>query len=181
MGDDLLAMSRMHAGDDTALGDVMERYGALVLSVARSVTRSTSVAEDVVQEVFTSLWTRPAGFDSDRGSLRAYLGAMAHRRAVDSVRRAERQRQREVRADAMTVPAMSDESDVAVMSEAIRRAIRMLPDEQRLAVELACWKGLTRGKSCSALGISLGTAKSRLRLAWAKLREWLTPLSAWAV
>jgi RNA polymerase sigma factor (sigma-70 family) len=181
VGDDLLVMSRMRAGDDTALGDVMDRYGPLVLGVARSVTRSDALAEEVVQEVFTTLWIRPDGFDADRGTLRAYLGAMAHRRAVDSVRRSERQRRREERADALSAPVSADEFDVAVTSEAIRHAIGRLPEEQRLAVELAYWRGLTQQEVATALGIPVGTAKSRLRLASAKLREWLTPLSAWAV
>jgi RNA polymerase sigma factor (sigma-70 family) len=181
VGDDMLVMSRMRAGDDTALGDVMDRYGPLVLGVARSVTKSNAIAEDVVQEVFTTLWTRPEMFDPDRGSLRAYLGAMAHRRAVDSVRRSERRRRREERADALSVSDTVDESDVAVTSESIRRAIGRLPEGQRLAVELAYWRGLSQQEVALALGIPVGTAKSRLRLASAKLREWLTPLSAWAV
>jgi RNA polymerase sigma-70 factor (ECF subfamily) len=93
------------------------------------------------------------------------------------VRRSERQRRREERADTLAVPAVADESDVAASEEAIRRAIEMLPDEQRRVVELAYWKGLTHLEVASPLGIPLSTAKSRLRLASAKLRQSLTPLS----
>jgi RNA polymerase sigma factor (sigma-70 family) len=181
VADDPLVMSRIRAGDDMALGEVMDRYGPLALGVARSVSRSDALAEEVVQEVFTTLWTRPQRFDPDRGSLRSYLGAMAHRRAVDAVRQSERQRRREERAGAMSLPIPADESDAAVTAEAIRQAIAMLPEEQRLAVELAYWRGLTQQEVAITLGIPLGTAKSRLRQASVKLREWLTPLTMWAV
>jgi RNA polymerase sigma-70 factor (ECF subfamily) len=181
VGDDLLVMNRMRAGDDTALVDVMDRYGPLVLALARSVTRSEALADDVLQEVFTNLWTRPERFDPERGSLRAYLGAMAHRRAVDSVRQSERQRRREERADVLSPPVSVDESDATVTSEAILQAVAKLPDEQRQAVELAYWRGLTQEEIATTLGLPLGTAKSRLRLASAKLREWLAPLTALAV
>jgi RNA polymerase sigma-70 factor (ECF subfamily) len=181
VGDDLLVMSRMRAGDDTALAEVMDRYGPLVLALARSVTRSEAVAEDVLQEVFTNLWTRPERFDPERGSLRAYLGAMAHRRAVDSVRRSERQRRREERADVLSPLVSVDESDAMMTSDAIIKAVAKLPDEQRQAVELAYWRGLTQEEIATTLGLPLGTAKSRLRLASAKLREWLAPLTASAV
>ena len=83
MEDDLL-IKRLGAGDDSALEEIFDRHGALVLGLARRVTGSTVMAEDVAQEVFSCLWLRPDRFDAARGSLRAYLGTLAYRTAVDA-------------------------------------------------------------------------------------------------
>lgn len=173
-------MARLAAGDDDAIGDVFDRYGGLVLGVARRVTGSLSLAEDVVQEVLAALWRAPDRFDPARGSLRAYLGVMAHRRAVDALRRDSRRRAREAQSGALDPPfgaARCDDIDAATLGEVVRGAIARLPDGQRRAVELAFWHGRTYREVASDLGIPEGTAKSRLRLAQAKLAEWLAPIA----
>lgn len=183
-GDQVL-VDRLVAGDDDALRELVERYGGFVLGVARRVTATAALAEEVLQEVFTSLWSQPQRFDADRGSLRAYLGVQAHRRAVDAVRGENRRQAREVRswsmerADAPAVGWGTDDGqpgDEADVAERIRRAVDRLPHEQRQAVELAFWHGRTHREVAEALGIPEGTAKSRLRLAQRKLSLWLAPL-----
>jgi RNA polymerase sigma factor (sigma-70 family) len=100
---DGLLIKRLCAGDDSALAEVFDCYGPLVLGLARRVTGNQSAAGDVLQEVFTALWCHPERFDPERGTLRAYLGVLAHRRAVDVVRASVRPgpgpRQRPSRAD----------------------------------------------------------------------------------
>src|SRR6478752_3463966 len=95
--EDGLLVARLAAGDDEAVGELFDRYAPFVLGLARRVTSNTVIAEDVVQEVFTALWTDPGRFDPNRGSLRAFLGVQAYRRAVDAVRRDSRRRAREER------------------------------------------------------------------------------------
>jgi RNA polymerase sigma-70 factor (ECF subfamily) len=138
------------------------------------------MAEDVVQEVFTELWSAPGRFDPDRGTLRAYLGMLAHRRAVDAVRKTVRRQNREHRVGADRRET-DDPSDSAACAEAVRQAIARLPRDQRRAVELTFWQGMTNHEVAEALGIPAGTVKSRLRLAEAKLRGWLEPLAMEAV
>jgi RNA polymerase sigma-70 factor (ECF subfamily) len=169
------------AGDDEAVGELFDRYAPFVLGLARRVTSSSVIAEDVVQEVFTSLWTDPERFDPNRGSLRAYLGVQAYRRAVDMVRRDSRRRAREENVaapdrgrDGMNA---TDMVEAATVASVVREAITRLPAEQRAAVELMFWEGLTCREVARALSIPEGTAKSRLRLAQSKLSEWLAPLS----
>ena len=175
--DDTL-VARLAAGDDDALREVFDRYGGFVQGVARRVAGNTCEAEDVVQEVFTALWCHPERFDPDRGSLRAYLGVQAHRRAVDTVRRDVRRQAREEREpwERSRDACNSDEIDGVALNEVVRLAIDRLPDDQRQAVELAFWRGHTHREVAEVLGIPSGTAKSRLRLAQAKLSEWLAPL-----
>src|SRR3954453_20917042 len=88
-------MARMAVGDERALQVIYERYSPLVYGLARRVTGSTTHAEEITQEVFVYLWQHADRFDADRGSLRAFLGALAHRRAVDDVRTNARRNARE--------------------------------------------------------------------------------------
>ncbi len=175
---DRLLAERLRAGDDSALAEVFDRHGAFVLGQARRVTGSTAAAEDVVQEVFTALWSQPDRYDPDRASLRTFLGVLAHRRAVDAVRSSARRQAREDVFEAAGVPAeWRDVADATAVAETVRCAIERLPEDQRRAIELAFWHGMTHPEVAAALGIPEGTVKSRLRLAQAKLRDWLGPLT----
>ncbi|MDQ6616652.1 MAG: sigma-70 family RNA polymerase sigma factor [Actinomycetota bacterium] len=175
-GDGLL-VARLAAGDEEAIAEIYDRYGPFLYGMARRVTGERSAAEDVVQEVFTTLWTHPERFDPTRGSLRAFLGVQAHRRAVDSVRREVRRVTHEAREHALdpASEAFSDDVESLGLVDVVRQAIGRLPDAQRQAVELAYFQGCTQRELACVLGIPEGTAKSRLRLAQAKLSEWLAP------
>ncbi len=177
--DDRTLGARLRAGDDSALAEIFDQLGPLVLGLARRLTGSSSMAEDIMQEVFTSLWTQPDRFDPERGSLRAYLGVMSHRRAVEAVRRSSSRRRREEKVGGL-VPATGVQEDTAeatAISESVQAALGQLPDDQRRAVELAFWQGMTHQEIAQALGIPEGTVKSRLRLAQAKLRDRVSGLA----
>jgi RNA polymerase sigma factor (sigma-70 family) len=170
-------MARMVAGDEEALAEAFDRFAPLVYGLARRVTGNAATAEDVVQDVFTALWSRPDRYDAARGSLRAFLGVQAYRRAVDAVRRDVRRTTREGQqqdADTDSEP-VGGAADSKELRELVRQAISRLPAEQRQAVELAYFGGCTQRELASVLGIPEGTAKSRLRLAHAKLGQWLSP------
>jgi RNA polymerase sigma-70 factor, ECF subfamily len=176
-GDGLL-VARLAAGDEEAIAEIFDRYGPFLYGLARRVTGDRSSAEDVVQEVMTKLWTSPERFDPERGSLRAFLGVQAHRRAVDAVRREARRSAHEARNQALDPSAgmpSSDEVEALGLVDIVRQAIGRLPAAQRKAVELAYFEGCTQRELALVLGIPEGTAKSRLRLAQAKLSEWLAP------
>jgi RNA polymerase sigma-70 factor (ECF subfamily) len=180
--DDAGLVARIVAGDETALGRVFDRYGGLVFGLARRVTRSAAAAEEITQEVFVAFWEHPDRFDATRGSLRAYLGSIAHRRAVDVVRRETRRTAREDRVAADPAApervVATDAADRAVADDAaarVRAAVAELPADQRRAIELAYFDGFTFREVAARLGIPEGTAKSRLRLALAKLANLLGP------
>lgn len=175
---DAVLVARLAAGDEEALAEVWQRHGPLVFGLARRLTGDSSTAEDVTQEVFVTLWQQPERFDAQRGSLRAYLGVQAQRRAIDAIRRDGRRAEREHRHHRLHPPAVSTPGDSAECSElsgVVRDAIKKLPVEQREAVELAYFSGLTHREVATTLGIPEGTAKSRLRLAQTKLQTWLDP------
>jgi RNA polymerase sigma-70 factor (ECF subfamily) len=174
---DALLTARLAAGDDEALADVWDRYGPLVYGHARRMTRDATIAEDVTQEVFVNLWQHPERFDPQRGSLRAYLGVHAHRRAIDALRRDVRRTERELRHHRLHPEegCSGDAAESASLAGAVRDAIDRLPPDQREAVELAYFGGLTHREVAASLKIPEGTVKSRLRLAQAKLQSWLDP------
>jgi RNA polymerase sigma-70 factor (ECF subfamily) len=175
---DTVLIARLGAGDEEALAEVWQRYSPLVFGLARRLTGDSSTAEDVTQEVFVTLWQQPERFDAQRGSLRAFLGVHAQRRAIDALRREGRRTEREHRhhrlyPTAGTSPGAKAEN--SALAGAVRDAIGRLPAEQREAVELAYFSGLTHREVATTLGIPEGTAKSRLRLAQSKLQSWLDP------
>lgn len=172
-------VARIAAGDDSALATVFDQYGSLVFGVAVHLV-GASEAPDISQEVFASLWARPEGFDSDRGSLRTYLAVMTRRRCVDALRRAGRRQAREERVGgdpSASPPPNVEEAAVAMLAgEQLRRAVDRLPEEQATAIRLAYLDGLTFRAVARAMGTAEGTAKSRLRLGLARLARELSDL-----
>jgi RNA polymerase sigma-70 factor (ECF subfamily) len=162
---------RLVSGDPSALGEVYDQFSSLVYGLALRVIGDPRAAEDVSQDVFVWIWERPEAFDPDRGSLRTWLGTIAHRRAVDHVRREEARRRRSERDAALArpVPDVGELAAALVTAERVRAALDVLPDEQRQAIDLAYFGGRTYREVAEVLGIPEGTAKSRLRLALRKV------------
>jgi RNA polymerase sigma factor (sigma-70 family) len=157
---------RLIAGEEGALNEVYDQYSSFVYGLALRVIGEARAAEDVSQDVFVAVWERAGAFDPDRGSLRTWLGTLAHRRAVDHVRREEARRRRAIRAAARPVstPDVEEMALALVTAERVRSALETLPDEQRRAIQLAYFGGKTYRQVAEVLGIPEGTAKSRLRL-----------------
>jgi len=163
--------ARIAAGEPEALADAYRQHVGVVLGVCRRVLRDEKLAEDVAQEVFVSLWQQPQRFDPSRGSLRSWLGMLAHSRSVDRVR-AETSRSRR---DAQAKPATVDDTDIddrltaAWISSRVRDALAQLPAEQRDAITLAYYGNRSYRQVAAELAVPEGTIKSRMRIALAKL------------
>lgn len=175
-GDALLA-ARLAAGDEFALAEVFDRFAPDVYRAALLVLRNDALAQDIVQDVFVALWRRPGQYDPALGTLPAYLNMIARRRAVDMVRSEVRRVVRQDRscraAGAEWSPSPSEQVIASHVAAAVRAAVRLLPDGQRRIVELAYFGGLTYKEAAEVAGIPEGTAKSRVRLALAKLEAML--------
>jgi RNA polymerase sigma factor (sigma-70 family) len=178
---DVSLVARMAVGDDRALQTIYERYSPMVYGLARRVTASTAHAEEITQEVFVYIWQNPDRFDAERGTLRAFLGALTHRRSVDEVRRNSRRTAREDRvgSDATNLDLfeIGEDFDRSQTAERVRAAVTSLPEQQREAVMLAYFGGCTFRQVAEQLGIPEGTAKSRLRLGLGKLAVLLEGLT----
>jgi RNA polymerase sigma-70 factor (ECF subfamily) len=159
---------------EVALAEVYRRHGQAVYGLARRVLQDASEAEDVTQEVFLRLWREPDRFDSGRGSLRSFLLAQAHGRAVDVVRSTSSRRAREAREAARTARAAYDMAHEAwdlVLADQVARAMGELSDDERRAIELAYFDGHTYREVAQRLEQPEGTVKSRIRSGMRRLRD----------
>jgi RNA polymerase sigma-70 factor (ECF subfamily) len=172
---DALLTARLAAGDDLALAEAFDRLGPAVYGAALRVLGEWTAAQDVAQDVFVELWTRPDRYDPAAGSLRTYLTVLARHRAVDMVRSELRRIARQERNQRLSPqpepPSPGDEVEAAEAAGVVRAAVRLLPDSQRQVVELAYFRGMSYREVAQTVGIPEGTAKSRLRLALAKLES----------
>jgi RNA polymerase sigma-70 factor (ECF subfamily) len=174
-GTDALLAARLAAGDDDALAEIFDRLAPAVYGAALRVLGHGTAAQDVVQDVFVELWSHPDRYDPAAGTLRTFVLVLARHRAVDLVRSELRRIARQERQHRLTPwqqdPSVDEEVAAAEAATAVRAAVRLLPDGQRRVVELAYFEGLTCREVARAAGIPEGTAKSRLRLALAKLEN----------
>jgi len=164
---------RLIAGEEGALNEIYDQFSSFVYGLALRVIGDARAAEDVSQDVFVSVWERPDAFDPHRGSLRTWLGTLAHRRAVDHVRREEARRRRAIKdaARPVSTPDVEEMALALVTAERVRSALDTLPDEQRRAIQLAYFGGKTYRQVAEVLGIPEGTAKSRLRLGLRRIAD----------
>lgn len=180
--DDAALSERLRSGDRDALATLYDRYAPLAMGVAMRVVHDRTVAEDVVQDAFVTVWQKIARYDGSRGSLRGWLITVVRNRAIDRVRATRAT----VDVDAPEAEALlrtgpnptSDDALERVTAEAVRQALIQLPDDQRTAIQLAYFEGYTYREIADLTGVPRGTASGRLRLALGKLRDSLRGSSA---
>lgn len=163
-------LERIAAGEQAALGQLYDIFAPLVNGLALRIVRDTGDAEDVVQEVFVQVWRQASRYDAARGTPEAWLCTMARTRALDRLRRrASRREDTEDQAPAPTDVPRNEER------LAVREALQALSTDQRRALELAYYEGLTQTEIAARLGEPLGTVKTRIRSAMIRLRDALGP------
>jgi RNA polymerase sigma-70 factor (ECF subfamily) len=168
--DDAALIARMRAGDQSAMADLYDRYSGVVYGVALRVLANTTAAEDVVQEVFLQLWRNPQAFNAERGRLAPWLAVIARNRAIDHLRK----RPLEDDIDELPISTGVDlESDSAqkLAIEKVRGVLAQLPLDQRKALEMAFFEGMTHTEIAGKTGEPLGTVKTRIRTGLLALRK----------
>ncbi|MGZ6096835.1 MAG: sigma-70 family RNA polymerase sigma factor [Myxococcaceae bacterium] len=162
-------------GDSRALEVLYRRHAPRIYALLLRMLRETADAEEILQETFVDAWKRAAEYAPSRGSVEAWLITIARSRAIDRIRhRGARLRlvqQTEQLAPVEAAPA--DPPDVHAQTR-LRRALGTLPPEQRRALELAYWEGLSQSEISEHTGDPLGTVKTRVRLGLQRLAELLT-------
>jgi RNA polymerase sigma-70 factor, ECF subfamily len=167
---DSTLISRVRAGDEDALAALHDRYSQVVYSVALRVLGETTQAEDILQEIFLQLWRNPQTFDSNRGSLGAWLAVITRHRAIDQLRR--RRPESDIEDVIVAVDTRLEQTTDRNMAIAkIRAVVERLPAEQRKPLEMAFFEGLTHSEIASKTGEPLGTIKTRIRSALLTLRK----------
>ncbi|HXG87777.1 MAG TPA: sigma-70 family RNA polymerase sigma factor [Vicinamibacterales bacterium] len=186
MGDaatDRAVVERMAAGDPDALASLYDRHATAVYSLALRIVGAPSDAEDVTQEVFTQAWRTAARFDGTRGEVAAWLLMMSRSRALDALRSRRRRPAPSLDEDAAAAipdPSPSVEYIVATHQQVAgaQVALDRLPAEQRKALELAYYEGLTHVEIAERTSSPLGTVKTRIRTALASVRTALADSQA---
>jgi RNA polymerase sigma-70 factor (ECF subfamily) len=156
-----------------ALAEAYRRHAGAVFALARRLLVDTTLAEEIVQEVFLRLWNSPEKFDPERGALRSYLLAQCHGRSVDLLRSETSRRRREERDVRRTAEAGYDlEHEVVdlTVAERVQDALATLPEGERQAIALAYFGGHTYREVAELLGQPEGTIKSRIRAGLQRLR-----------
>jgi RNA polymerase sigma factor (sigma-70 family) len=171
-------MRRIRAGDRDAVGELYDRFRRPAFALARRILADDTMAEDVLQEVFLSVWRDPAAFDRGKGSVASWLLAVVHHKAVDAVRREESQRRRQGMAEdelALDAPTatrdVEDEAWSRVVADQVRTALGGLSAVQREALTLAYYGGYTQREVAALTGTPLGTVKTRMLAGMRRLRE----------
>ncbi len=173
---DSALVERMMAGDESALSDLYDRYSGMLFAMLVRVLRDPQAAEEILQDLFLQLWRGAARFDANRGSLPAWLMVIGRNRALSRLRTREH---REVPEDIEAFPAnavpspvnIEDDAERSLLMEKLRTAMATLPAEQREAVELAYFEGMTQTEIAARTGSPLGTVKSRVRTAMQSLKQ----------
>jgi RNA polymerase sigma-70 factor, ECF subfamily len=169
-------LTEVATGDQRALGELYLRHVRPVYGMVLRVLQDNQAAEEVVHDAFLRVWRRPNAFDPLRAQFRTWLLTIAHRLALDELRRRRARSglvQRHVDAGMHAQP----ESDPTVAAEvdeirsAVREALQALPGVQRAAIELAYFGGLSQSEIAEATGLPLGTIKSRIRFGMIALHD----------
>jgi len=163
------------AGNTRALASLYDETCSLVYGIALRILRNEADAEEITSDVYSQVWRNASSFDGTRGSVNAWLTMLARSRSIDRLRSRARARKEETLDLAVNVPCAGETPERASwlgqQRSIVRRALETLSPEQREAIELAYFSGLTQTELAERLQQPLGTIKTRIRLGMIKLRE----------
>lgn len=174
--DDALMQRLAVNGDPDALSQLYDRYQAQMYGLAMRITNDAGMAQDAVQEAFVGIWRNAKRYSDSRASVRTWILAITHHRAIDLVRRRRATSSltdADPASEALALPDVWPEIARATDAAAVRSALERLPREQREAIELAYFGGLTQAEIAERVSAPLGTIKSRVRLGLRQLRRQL--------
>lgn len=177
--EDRRLLVRVKNGDQAAFAELYDRYSPLVFSLVVRIVKETAEAEDVLQEIFFTIWNKATLFNEEKGSVYTWIVTIARRKAIDRLRSKELVNRGE-RMDEELVGAIPDAAymtnplNAAIGTEyeaMLRSAMELLSDQQRTVIELSYYEGYTQEQISKRLNLPLGTVKTRMRQGLMKLRE----------
>lgn len=176
-GDESLLLVQIAQKDQTAIAKLYDRYGRASYALAYKILGSVEEAEEVVLDVFSQIWQKAASYDVSRSRVDTWLFMLTRSRSLDRLRVLQRSFRAVVASlEDAKIPtcSMAEPMEDAILeerSEQVKAALETLPIEQRQAIELAYYQGLTCAAIASKTGIPMGTIKTRIRLGINKLRQ----------
>ena len=176
---DIELLRQIAAGDRAAFAEFYDRHSTLMFSVACKILNDPGEAEDVLQETFMQIWEKAGRFDPKLGRAASWMAILVRNRAIDRIRAAQRRSRMAEESGAANAIAgeVSDSANENFYghdrAKFIHAAIVGLPEQQRQAIELAYFSGLTQDEISKKLNAPLGTIKARIRRGLLKLRDQL--------
>jgi len=179
---DATLVNRLLQKDVTAFEQLYDRHSRAVYGLVLRILQQAGTAEEVVQDVFLQLWRNAAQYDSSRGPLVPWLFTLARNRALDTLRlKSERQRRREDQTEefpsVVSAPEYEKQLDEKRRAEKVRALMASLNPQQKKAIELAYFEGLSHSEIATSLKEPLGTVKSWIRNGLLRLKEGLQATS----
>jgi RNA polymerase sigma-70 factor, ECF subfamily len=179
---DAALVDRLLHRDVSAFEELYDRHSRIVYGLVLRILQQASTSEEVVQDVFLQLWRNASQYQSDRGPFVPWLLTLARNRALDHLRlKSERQRRRENQAEELPAIAQVPEYEKALdekrRAERVRSLIGTLSAQQKKAIEMAYFEGLSHSEIANALQEPLGTVKSWIRNGLLRLKEGLQAAS----
>ena len=173
---DAALVERMLRRDESALAALYDRYAGMLSSLLNRILRDTQAAEEILQDIFFQLWQNASRFDAARGSLPGWLTVIARNRAISRLRR-HNPAAGDPLPETVVIPSPSLENAVSQreLMGRVKSVLRNLPGEQRAALELTYFEGLTHSEIAQRTGDPLGTVKTRLRSGLETLKRNLHP------
>jgi RNA polymerase sigma factor (sigma-70 family) len=168
-------VSLVASSDDQALAELYDRFGRVAYGLALRILRDETLAQDAVQEAFLGVWRSADQYLPERAKASTWILTLVHRRAVDLVRRENLRRGEplEQAPEPIAPSTVESEATLVFRRRVVQEALKGLPAEQREALELAYYGGLTQTELAERLGQPLGTIKSRMFMGLARLRDLL--------
>lgn len=172
-------LARLRERDEAALETLYDRYAGLCHSLAHRIVGDAELAQEVLQDTFLRCWKGVDQFDGSRGSLAGWLMGITRNRAIDLLRGRQHQARLRERTslDQSHGDAVPDAVHAVVLRQVVGAALAALPPQQRTAIELAYYGGLTQTEIAARLGEPLGTVKSHMRAGLLRLRGLLGPIA----
>ena len=174
-------LRRLEAREPDALEALYGRYSAYVMGIALRILGTREEAEEVVQDVFWQLWKSSLCYDPARGRFSTWLFSVARNRSIDRLRASNRTPLRSDGDELERLPSRDDQESETYLVERqkeVRAQLELLPSEQRAAIELAFFRGLSHGEIAAQTGEALGTIKSRIRRGLLRLKQGLSCVEA---
>jgi RNA polymerase sigma-70 factor (ECF subfamily) len=168
-------LSLIASSDEAALAELYDRFGGVAYGLALKILRDETLAQDAVQEAFLGVWRTADRFLAERAAARTWVLTLVHRRAVDLVRREDRRRGEPLEGapEPAAAETVEEQATIRFQRRVVQEALRQLTPEQREALELGYYGGLTQSELAERLGQPLGTVKSRMFTGLSRLRELL--------
>lgn len=178
LGDDEALVARLAAGDELAMANFYDRYAGLVLAIAQRMLRDRGEAEALAEDCFVELWQRAAQYERGRGSVATWVATLVRSRGIDRLRARQRRLERHSREDIGSTPVIgtSDPAQDVLRADdrqRLRHVLDGLGGDQRQALELCYFEGLSHNEVAIRLSRPLGTVKTYIREGLIHLRRML--------